>query len=98
MWCRFIPNWISGISPSWPTGHVIADPSATGEILSQLAVREARGAKDVAGTLRGRARAARSAFANGTVGAVWMRGGQPKVVFWFTIEDGKIVSITLIAD
>jgi len=27
-----------------------------------------------------------------------MRGGQPKVVFWFTIEDGKIVSITLIAD
>ena len=52
----------------------------------------------MAGTLRGRARAARSAFANGTVGAVWMRGGQPKVVFWFTIEDGKIVSITLIAD
>jgi hypothetical protein len=30
--------------------------------------------------------------------AVWARGGQPKVVFTFTVSDEKITSIALDAD
>jgi hypothetical protein len=33
-----------------------------------------------------------------TVGAVWAPGGQPRVVFGFTITRGKIVAIDLVAD
>jgi RNA polymerase sigma-70 factor (ECF subfamily) len=35
---------------------------------------------------------------NGAPGAVWSVGGTPKVVFDFTIADGRIVAIDLIAD
>ena len=35
---------------------------------------------------------------NGAVGAVWSPGGQPRVVFGFTITDEKIVEINLLAD
>jgi RNA polymerase sigma-70 factor (ECF subfamily) len=35
---------------------------------------------------------------NGAAGAVWAPGGQPRVVFDFTITHGKIVAIDLIAD
>jgi RNA polymerase sigma-70 factor (ECF subfamily) len=32
------------------------------------------------------------------VGAVWAPGGQPRIVFGFTIRGGKIVEIDLLAD
>jgi RNA polymerase sigma factor (sigma-70 family) len=62
------------------------------------AAREVRGANLVAGVFAGRSHGARPALVNGTVGAVWARGGTPRVVFDFTIVDGKIAEICLIAD
>ncbi len=35
---------------------------------------------------------------NGVAGAVWVHGGQPRVVFGFTITRGKIAEISLFAD
>ena len=69
----------------------------------QAAVRagastEVRGAAAVAGTFSGRARAARPALVDGAPGAVWAVGGQPRVVFGFTITDDRIVQIDLLAD
>jgi RNA polymerase sigma-70 factor (ECF subfamily) len=74
---------------------VRADPAAV-----QLgAAQEVRGATDVAATFaRLRARAARPALVDGVAGAVWAPGGQPRVVFSFTMAGGKIVAIDLIAD
>ena len=46
----------------------------------------------------GRARAAQPALVNGVAGAVWAPGGEPRVVFGFTITHGKIVAIDLLAD
>lgn len=51
-----------------------------------------------ADTFKGRARAAQPALVNGAAGAVWVQGGQPRVVFDFTITRGKIVVIDLLAD
>ncbi|HEX8997201.1 MAG TPA: sigma-70 family RNA polymerase sigma factor [Ktedonobacterales bacterium] len=62
------------------------------------AAREVRGAEAVARTFAGRARVARPALVNGAVGAVWAVGGQPRVVFGFTILRGKIVEIDMLAD
>jgi RNA polymerase sigma factor (sigma-70 family) len=59
---------------------------------------EARGALAVAGAFSGRARAARLALIDGAAGAVWAPGGQPRVVFAFTVTDGAIVEIELLAD
>ena len=58
------------------------DPSATG-------------AEAVAGTFVGRARVARLALIDGAPGAVWAVRGVPRVLFEFTIEDGKITAIDL---
>ncbi len=57
-----------------------------------------RGAAAVAQTFAGRARAARPALIDGTAGAIWARGGRPRVVFAFTTAGGKIVEINMIAD
>jgi len=62
------------------------------------ASEEARGADAVAGTFSGRARAARPALVGGAVGLVWTQQGQARMVFDFTIADGKVVEIELIAD
>jgi hypothetical protein len=51
-----------------------------------------------ANTFSGRARAAQPALVNGAGGAVWAPGGEPRVVFGFTIADGKIVAIDILAD
>jgi RNA polymerase sigma factor (sigma-70 family) len=59
---------------------------------------EVRGAIDVAKTFAGRARAAKPALVNGLAGLVWAPSGRPRVVFGFTITDGKIVAIDLVAD
>ncbi len=62
------------------------------------ATAEVRGAADVAKTFAGRARFAQPALVDGAVGLVWAPGGQPRVVFGLTIEDGKILEIELLAD
>jgi RNA polymerase sigma-70 factor (ECF subfamily) len=62
------------------------------------AAREVRGAPAVAEFFAGRARVAQPALMDGTVGAVWAPGGQPRVVFRFTITAGKIAAIDLLAD
>jgi RNA polymerase sigma-70 factor, ECF subfamily len=59
---------------------------------------EVRGAAAVADTFLGRARFARPALVDGAVGAVWAPGGRPRVVFGFTITDGRIVAIEIVAD
>jgi RNA polymerase sigma-70 factor (ECF subfamily) len=62
------------------------------------AASEVRGAAAVAETFAGRAQAAQPALINGSAGLVWASGGRPRVVFGFTIADGKIVAIELFAD
>lgn len=62
------------------------------------AVKEARGAADVAATFSGRAKGARPALVHGSVGAVWAPGGELRVFFRFTITGRKIVQIDLIGD
>lgn len=59
---------------------------------------EIRGAVAVANNFKGRAQAARAALVGGAAGAVWAPGGRPRVAFAFSIEDGKIVEIDLVAD
>ncbi|HEY7350396.1 MAG TPA: sigma-70 family RNA polymerase sigma factor [Ktedonobacterales bacterium] len=66
--------------------------------VSAGASREVRGASAVAQQFSGRARFAQLALVNGAVGLVWAPGGQPRVVFGFTITSGKIVAIDLVAD
>src|SRR6059036_466615 len=71
-----------------------ADPTA----VRMGATAEVRGAKTVAETFKGRARAAQPALVNGAAGLVWVAGGEPRVVFTFTTAGAKIVAIDLIAD
>jgi RNA polymerase sigma factor (sigma-70 family) len=61
------------------------------------AAAELRGASQVAAFSR-RARGARAALVDGSAGAVWMPGGQPRVVFAFTTDSGKITGIALVGD
>src|SRR5690349_15322466 len=59
---------------------------------------ETRGAQTVAGFFSGRARGARLALIDGVAGLVWAAGGRPRVVFSFTLTDGKITAIDLLGD
>jgi RNA polymerase sigma-70 factor (ECF subfamily) len=61
------------------------------------APRETRGAARVAAFSR-RAGGATAAFVNGVPSIVWTPGGEPRVVFSFTVKDERIVRIDLIAD
>jgi RNA polymerase sigma factor (sigma-70 family) len=71
---------------------------ADGAAVRMGAEAEVRGAAEVAETFSGRARAARPAVVDGAAALVWMVEGQPRMVFGFTIEDGKIAAIDLLAD
>jgi RNA polymerase sigma-70 factor (ECF subfamily) len=71
-----------------------ADPAA----VAAGAPAELRGAAEVAGSFAGRARTARPALVEGTVGAVWASGGRPRVAFAFTVAGGRIVAVRLLAD
>ena len=62
------------------------------------AAAEVRGATGVARFLSGRARAARLVLVDGVPGAVWSLRGTPQVVFAFTVEDGVVTAIDLLAD
>ncbi len=59
---------------------------------------EVRGAQELVTNFAGRARGAVPALVNGTAGAAWAPGGQPRVVFRFTVQEDRIVGIELIAD
>jgi RNA polymerase sigma factor (sigma-70 family) len=71
-----------------------ADPAA----VRMGVAGEIRGAAAVAQTFAGRARAARPALVDGAAAAVWAPGGRPRVVVGFTIAEGRIVGIELLAD
>ncbi|HEX3335344.1 MAG TPA: sigma-70 family RNA polymerase sigma factor [Jatrophihabitans sp.] len=62
------------------------------------AAAEVVGARAVAGTFAGRARAAQLALIDGAAGLVWMQGGKPRVVFAFTVVGAKVVGIEMLAD
>jgi len=61
-------------------------------------VREVRGASDVARVFLGSAQAARPALIDGTPGAAWAPGGQPRAIWAFKVEQGRIVEVQVIAD
>jgi RNA polymerase sigma factor (sigma-70 family) len=71
-----------------------ADPAG----VAMGADAEVRGARAVAETFSGRARAARLALVDGAPGAVWAMNGTPRVVFTFRITDGRVTGIDLLAD
>jgi RNA polymerase sigma factor (sigma-70 family) len=56
------------------------------------------GAQGVAETFVGRARAAKAAVLDGGEGAAWQYHGETKVVFGFTVVDGLITEIELLAN
>jgi RNA polymerase sigma-70 factor (ECF subfamily) len=60
--------------------------------------REARGARTVAETLKGRARGVRPALVDGAPGAAFASGGQTRAVWAVVVEDEKIVEIELLMD
>jgi RNA polymerase sigma-70 factor (ECF subfamily) len=62
------------------------------------AAAEVRGADAVATRFKGQAQGARVALLNGAIGAAWVLRGRLRVMFGFTIEDGKIVEIELAGD
>ncbi|KUM27281.1 RNA polymerase subunit sigma-70 [Mesorhizobium loti] len=59
---------------------------------------EIRGARSVAETFVGHARAAQPALVDGIAGAAWAPEGTPRVVFSFTIAGDHIVGIEVVAD
>ena len=71
-----------------------ADPAAA----QMGAPFEMVGAHAVATRFSGQAKAARMALIDGEPGAVWAPGGKPRVVFAFTIEEGKVARIELLSN
>jgi RNA polymerase sigma factor (sigma-70 family) len=67
-------------------------------VVASGAARELVGAPAVAETFVGRARAARPAVIDGLPGAVWMQARTPRVVFEFSIVEGRIVAIEMLGD
>jgi len=72
---------------------LVADSAAVG----MGSPEEVRGAAAVAGTFSGGALAAQAAIIDGAVGVVWAVGGRTKVAWEFTISDGKVVHIDMLA-
>ncbi len=62
------------------------------------AAPETRGVQTVAGFFARRERGAGPVLLDGEPGAVWMVRGRPRVAFRFTIVDGRVGAIDLIAD
>jgi RNA polymerase sigma-70 factor (ECF subfamily) len=65
----------------------------TGWITSDL-----HGAQAVAERFNRQAQAAQLALIDGLPGAVWLANGRPVVAFAFTVRDGKVAEIDLLAD
>jgi RNA polymerase sigma-70 factor (ECF subfamily) len=62
------------------------------------AAPEIRGVDEVFKSFAARARGAKPVDIDGIPGAAWIVGGDPRVVFAFTVVDGKIAEIELVAD
>lgn len=77
-----------------PDVVVRADATA----VSLGAAAELRGRDAMIKQFAGRARGARAAQIDGVPSAMWAPGGKPKVVFDFTIANGRIVALDLVAD
>jgi RNA polymerase sigma factor (sigma-70 family) len=77
-----------------PNAELVADIAA----IAIGAPARKDGAFDVATRFCGGAQAARVALLDGTAGLVWAQGGKPKVAFDFTVIDGVVVRIEMIAD
>lgn len=85
----------------------VLDPDVTlhcDEVALQMGRRngwitsDLHGAGPVAEQFQGRAQGAQIALINGAPGGVWAAGGIPRVAFGFTIRNGKVIQIDLIAD
>jgi len=59
---------------------------------------EVRGAREVAATFKGRARAVVPMLVGGSVGAAWIAGGVPRVVLRFAVAGGKVAAIDVVMD
>jgi RNA polymerase sigma factor (sigma-70 family) len=59
---------------------------------------EMRGAATIAHAFAGRARGAQAALIDGSAGAVWAPGGQPRAAFAFTVVDGRVAAIEIIVE
>ena len=70
---------------------------ADAEAVRMGSPEEVRSAAAVAGTFSGRALAAQPALIDGAVGILWAVGGRLKVAWDFTIRDGKVVHIDMLA-
>jgi RNA polymerase sigma-70 factor (ECF subfamily) len=62
------------------------------------AAPEVRGATAVLNTFLGRAVGAQPAIIDGVAGAAWAPGGRIRAVLSFTVVDGKVAAIDLVAD
>ncbi len=71
---------------------------ADGAAVAMGATGEVYGAQAVAETFAGRARAARPALIDGVPGLVWLQQGTPRVVFAFTVSDGTVTEIEMVAE
>jgi RNA polymerase sigma-70 factor (ECF subfamily) len=71
---------------------------ADGAAVRAGSLAEVVGASAVAETFSGRAKHAELALVDGMPGLVWAPGGKPRIVFDFSIMDGMIVGIELLAD
>jgi RNA polymerase sigma-70 factor (ECF subfamily) len=63
-----------------------------------LLAPEVRGGRAVATTLSGRAAAAQVALIEGTPGAVWAPGGQPRAIFAFRVIGPAITEIEIVTE
>jgi len=63
-----------------------------------LGAVEVRGSEQVARSFVGKLGGAKPAMVNGSLGAVWIPGGQPRVVFTFEVSGERITAVELIAD
>jgi len=77
-----------------PEAVVLADAAA----VIAGAEAEVRGAAAVAATFVGRAKAARLALLDGEPGLIWTHRGEVRMAFAFTVVDGHVAGIELIAD
>jgi RNA polymerase sigma-70 factor (ECF subfamily) len=71
-----------------------ADPTVVGF----GAAAEVRGPQGVAETFAGRAKGARLTLVDGLAGAAWSVGGRPKVVFAFTVYEGRVLAVEMLGD
>ena len=74
----------------------IFQADATGVRLGAPA--QAHGAQAVAHAASGRAFGAEPGLVDGSTALVWAPRGEPHAVFWFTIAQGRIAAINMIAD